>query len=68
MEQVNEAKLLADIVGQAELADELGVTRAVVSMWILRYANFPAPVLTLKAGRFYRRSEVLAWHQKRVDR
>lgn len=57
--------LLADIVGGVEIAERLGVTRAVISMWQKRYPDFPAPVIELSAGRFYRWTEVQAWHDRR---
>jgi hypothetical protein len=57
--------LLDDLGGGAEIAARCGVTRAVVSMWQGRYDDFPQPILTLKAGRFYRLSEVQAWGMKR---
>lgn len=53
--------LLDDVVGQTEIADHFGVSRGLVSMWIKRHPEFPAPVLALSAGRFYRLSEVEAW-------
>jgi hypothetical protein len=59
-------ELLADLAGGAEIADALGVTRALVNEWSRRdYLDFPAPVVTLAAGRFYRLSEVLEWHARR---
>jgi hypothetical protein len=58
-------ELFADIGGGAEIAAACGVTRAVVSMWQKRYADFPAPVLDLAAGRFYRMSAVREWGQGR---
>lgn len=56
-------ELLDEVVGGVEIAEMLGVSRAVVSVWQKRYDDFPAPLLTLSAGRFYRRSEVLEWHR-----
>lgn len=57
--------LLDELVGGVEIAEMLGVSRAVVSVWQKRYEDFPTPLITLSAGRFYRRSEVLEWHRDR---
>lgn len=59
-------EVLDDLAGQTEIADALGVSRGLVSVWIKRHDDFPAPVVTLSAGRFYRLSEVLAWHARRA--
>lgn len=57
--------LLEDIVGLQEIADRLDVSRKVAWNWADRdWTGFPAPVLTLAAGRFWRWSEVKAWHDK----
>ena len=61
--------LLEDIVGGQEIADHLGVDRRVVYNWSTReWTGFPAPVITLQAGKFWRLSEVLEWHQKRTEK
>jgi hypothetical protein len=57
--------LLDDMGGGAEIAEALGVTRAVVSMWQGRYTDFPLPIKVVAAGRFYRLSEVREWHAKK---
>lgn len=58
-------ELLDDLVGQSEVATELGVTRSLLSMWLQRYDDFPAPVLVRNAGRFWRLTEIREWDAAR---
>lgn len=58
-------QLLDDLAGVTELAALTGESRGLVSMW-QRREDFPAPVLTLAAGRIYRASEVIAWRQAQL--
>lgn len=49
-----------DLVGTAEIADLLGVTRQ--RAWqITAEGGFPAPVAVLSAGKFWRKSDVERW-------
>lgn len=57
--------VLDDLVGQKEIADELGISRSLLSMWLQRHDDFPEPVLTLSAGRFWLLSDIKAWDAKR---
>lgn len=50
-----------DAASPAELARELGVTRACFSNWAKRHPDFPQPVVL----NVYRRSEVIDWHDTR---
>jgi len=61
----SQRSLLADIASQVELAQALGVSRSLLTMWISRYDDFPEPVLVLATGRYYRLSEVRRWHETR---
>jgi prophage regulatory protein len=49
-----------DLVGTAEIAEMLGVSRQ-HAYNISEKRGFPWPVAELKAGRFWLRSEVQAW-------
>jgi chromosome partitioning protein len=42
-----------------------GVSRQAVANWRTRFSNFPTPVVELKAGPVFRRSQVRAWLRKR---
>lgn len=60
--------LLDDLAGTSDIAQALGVTRGLVSVWTTRYADFPAPVVELAAGKVWRLSEVRAWHEGRFTK
>ena len=49
-----------DLVGVAEIADMLGVTRQRVHQ-LMQAPDFPNPVAELSAGRIWNRDEVEAW-------
>lgn len=49
-----------DLVGTSEIADLLGVSRQRVFQLSLE-PHFPAPVASLTAGKFWRRSDVERW-------
>ncbi len=49
-----------ELVGLAEIAEMLGVTRQRVHQ-LTQTPGFPAPVATLSAGRIYDREAVEAW-------
>src|SRR5712691_8074525 len=50
-----------ELLGLAEVAALLGVTRQVVSNWKARKANFPKPIAELKSGPVWEKSDVLSW-------
>jgi chromosome partitioning protein len=54
-----------ELVGINEIADMAGVSRQAVANWRVRFSNFPTPVVELKAGPIFRRSQVRAWLRKR---
>ena len=51
----------AAIVGVAEIAVMVEMTKQAVSMWPRRYPDFPKPIVQLKAGPVYARPEIEAW-------
>jgi predicted DNA-binding transcriptional regulator AlpA len=53
-----------DLVGVAEIAMELNISRGQVSRWALR-DDFPAPVARLRMGPIWMRSDVQAWAKQR---
>ena len=56
------------LVGLAEVADLLQVSRQAVTNWRSRRGDFPAPVADLKSGPIWRHSEVLGWAKaKEID-
>lgn len=58
---------LEDLVGVAEIAEELGVVRGAVGNWKTRYPDvFPKPVVTLRMGRVYSREQVMTFHRRYV--
>jgi predicted DNA-binding transcriptional regulator AlpA/GNAT superfamily N-acetyltransferase len=54
-----------DIATSAQLARELGVTRAAITNWAARHPDFPKRIDSPSASVMYRRSEVLAWLDRR---
>lgn len=53
---------LADLVGNADIAERCGVGRPAVSNWIKRYSDFPTPLLTISSGtRIWSWVEVQEW-------
>lgn len=49
----------SDVVGIAEIADELELERNTVGNWAIRWANWPRPLRVLESGAIYSRQEVL---------
>lgn len=50
-----------ELVGVAEIADRLGVSKQVVVNWRTRKPTFPRPVAELKSGPVWAKQAVLAW-------
>lgn len=53
-----------DLVGVAEIAELLGVTRQYVHKLIRQSDEFPPPVATLSAGLIWMREDVAAWAEQ----
>lgn len=53
-----------DLVGAAEIATMLGVTRTRVNQLARDDATFPAPAAELTAGRIWHKAEVEAWARR----
>lgn len=49
------------LVGIAEIAEMLGVSRQRVHKIVQTHEDFPAPEADLTAGRIWKRSEVIQW-------
>jgi chromosome partitioning protein len=49
------------LLGLAEIAELLGVTKQVVANWRARRTDFPQPVVTLKSGPVWSRDKVVDW-------
>jgi predicted DNA-binding transcriptional regulator AlpA len=58
----------AAVVGVSEIAELLGVTPQRAGQIARDYADFPAPITTLAAGRVWDRQAVKAWIAKHPDR
>ena len=58
--------LAGDLASPADIAHRYQVSRAAVSQWQKRYADFPAPVAIVAMGttRLYLMLEVEAWHRE----
>lgn len=56
-----------ELVGVAEIADELRVERTRVSMWAHRResSGFPEPLIKTAAGPVYDMAEVRAWFEEK---
>jgi hypothetical protein len=52
--------MAGELMGAAEIADRLGVSRQRVQQLIAR-PDWPAPAATLEMGRVYRTEDVEAW-------
>jgi chromosome partitioning protein len=51
----------ASLLGLAELAEVLGVTKQVITNWKTRREGFPSPVVELKSGPVWSREKIEAW-------
>jgi predicted DNA-binding transcriptional regulator AlpA len=56
------------LVGAAEIAAMLGVTRQRVYQIVEAYPDFPAPDVVLASGRVWKRTEVEAWTRRHPAR
>jgi hypothetical protein len=50
-----------ELLGLAEIAALLSVTKQVVSNWRARKANFPKPMAELKSGPVWEKSDIVNW-------
>lgn len=50
-----------ELVGCAEIADWLGVSRQTVTNWRARWADFPAPIADLACGPIFDWRDVERW-------
>lgn len=55
---------LPPLVGAAEIQDMLGVSRQRVQQ-LVNAPGFPAPVLVLRMGKIWLRSDIEAWMEQR---
>jgi chromosome partitioning protein len=54
-----------ELLGLQEIASLAKVSRAAVSNWRTRFADFPIPVAQLGAGPVFRRDQVMGWLKRR---
>jgi len=54
-----------DLIGVSEIADIAGVIPSAVVNWRKRNIHFPEPVVNLKSGPVFRKSEIQAWLKRR---
>ena len=60
-----------DLVGVAEIAELLGISRQRVNRIVQTHRDFPDPVATLTAGRIWQRADIEKWasgHSRDVKR
>lgn len=50
-----------DLVGVAEIADMLGVSKQVIANWRSRKGSFPDPSVTLRSGPVWARDAIIQW-------
>lgn len=53
-----------DLVGVAEIAETLGVSRQRVHAIMTTHDDFPEPVAELSAGRIWLREDIEKWQRK----
>ena len=51
------------LLGVAEIAELLGVTRQAASHWRERHADFPSPIASLRSGPVWELPAILSWAQ-----
>lgn len=61
--QVGTAEVLDDLAGATELAEEHGVSRRTISLWVNR-PGFPPPRRRFAMGPAYSRREVREWRER----
>lgn len=54
------------LAGNHEIAKAAGVQSSVVSNWIKRYEDFPAPVAELRCGRIWDLEKVQKWLEQQT--
>ena len=52
---------MPELVGVAEIAELLGVSRQRVNQLVIADQSFPAPVAELSAGRIWKREAIIRW-------
>lgn len=55
---------LDDLAATGDVAARLGVKNSTVSNWMVRYPNFPAPLVTLSTGPVHSMRQVVAWYDQ----
>lgn len=55
---------LDDLVGLADIALRLEYSRAAISMWENRYADFPVPKVIVSGFPVFSWSEVYSWYMR----
>jgi predicted DNA-binding transcriptional regulator AlpA len=53
------------LLGVTEIAARLGVKPNTVSIWRIRHATFPAPIVELSMGAVWYWPDIDAWAEKR---
>jgi predicted DNA-binding transcriptional regulator AlpA len=59
-----------DLVGVAEIADLLGISRQRVNRIVQTHTDFPSPIAELTAGRIWRQSAIEEWaasHDRTIE-
>lgn len=56
------------LMGSAEIAERLGVTRQRVGQLASAYDDWPAPVAALASGKVWESADVEAWLQRHPER
>ncbi len=52
---------IVDLVGTAEVAEMLSVTKQTLTNWRGRNSSFPSPVAELRSGPVWKRDDITAW-------
>jgi predicted DNA-binding transcriptional regulator AlpA len=53
-----------DLTGIADIAQRASVSANTVHKWLMRYPDFPKPLMTLKRGRLWEWRQIEAWLKK----
>ena len=62
------ASMTRHLVGVAEIAQMLGVSRQRVDALVRKDGDFPLPEVELTAGRVWRRDDVIQWAERKGRR